>query len=441
MAKTIIIFVSIIVILFIVIEVGLPIYVESPLKSGDFYSSLPKDVIQQRQAEIGLQIASGTGWAHLAWIADPDQETYIIEQQKDGQWVQVTSVSYGSYLVSEVGEHHLRVSAQKSDGSRSVLGEATLVVEPNANQVYVPSIEGQWQPLFLPDTYANDHTVFFNDVLNKWQVISITSENQQGDYNLEKHFAVGYSDGPDFPPATPIRESEQIVDTGQLAWAPHAIKANDKFYLFWSPHTFYQMESSDGKTWDPAYVSMQVPFHKFFRDPMVMKVADNQWILYTTAKGETGKSRVDLYQSFNLKEWQYIGTALDSGSGSERNSPFASTESPFVFQYEGRYYLSVTYNNETLALYGLLLPLRIWPNPASYNETLVFTSPNPYDFGVYYGRNSKSQTYLTQLETHAPEYIQTPQGNWYITTAGWPWIASLTKGEIAVAALRFTPKP
>jgi beta-fructofuranosidase len=197
------------------------------------------------------------------------------------------------------------------------------------------------------------------------------------------------------------------------------------------------MESADGQTWGESYVSMQVPFHKFFRDPMVLKVAPNQWVLYTTAKGENGKSRVDTYQSFNLKEWQYIGCALDSGAGSERNSPFASTESPFVYQYEGHYYLSVTYNNDTPAFYGLLLPMKIWPNRASYNDTLLFTSVNPYDFGIYQGRTGKSSTFLTTLQTHGPEYIKTSDGRWFITTAGWPWVASLTKGEIAVAPLSF----
>jgi len=32
-------------------------------------------------------------------------------------------------------------------------------------------------------------------------------------------------------------------------------------------------------------------------------------------------------------------------------------------------------------------------------------------------------------------------GSWYITTAGWPWVATLTSGEVAVAALKWEPAP
>ena len=38
------------------------------------------------------------------------------------------------------------------------------------------------------------------------------------------------------------------------------------------------------------------------------------------------------------------------------------------------------------------------------------------------------------LEAHAPEYVNVG-GRWLITTAGWPWAATLTKGEAAVASL------
>jgi hypothetical protein len=70
---------------------------------------------------------------------------------------------------------------------------------------------------------------------------------------------------------------------------------------------------------------------------------------------------------------------------------------------------------------------------------LVFHSDNPYDFGVYRGRDN-SPTLLTQLETHAPEFVYVPNTKkWYITTAGWPYVASLTSGEVAFAPLEWEP--
>ena len=77
-------------------------------------------------------------------------------------------------------------------------------------------------------------------------------------------------------------------------------------------------------------------------------------------------------------------------------------------------------------------------------QTLDFFTPvvdNPYDFGTYRGRNN-SPTLLTELETHAPEFVYNPDtDSWYITTAGWQWVATLTSGEVAVAPLEWQKNP
>jgi sucrose-6-phosphate hydrolase SacC (GH32 family) len=198
------------------------------------------------------------------------------------------------------------------------------------------------------------------------------------------------------------------------------------------------MESQDGIHWTNHRVTMPAPFHKFFRDPMVLQVADDQWLLYTTARGAYF-SQVDIYQSFDLEHWQYIRTALRGSWGSERNAPFASMESPFVTRYHDHYYLTLTYNNDSFFWPAILLLFHIWLRPHTYNDTLVFHAANPYDFGTYRGRK-RSPTLLTCLEAHAPEIIYQPQNRqWYITTAGWPWVATLTAGEVACARLTWHP--
>jgi len=176
------------------------------------------------------------------------------------------------------------------------------------------------------------------------------------------------------------------------------------------------------------------PFHKFFRDAMVLKVAPGQWLLYATARGNYFSS-VDVYQSFDLEGWQYIGRALRTGWGSERNAIVGSTESPTVVAYRGRYYLSVTYNNDSFFWSAVFLPLKIWLRRSSYNDTLIFHADTPYDFGNYRGRK-RASSLLTRLQAHAPELVHDAQRDaWYITTAGWPWVATLTSGEVAVAPL------
>jgi hypothetical protein len=176
--------------------------------------------------------------------------------------------------------------------------------------------------------------------------------------------------------------------------------------------------------------------HDIYRD------AEGRWRLVGITSRSDGDfraeryfSRIDVYQSFDLEHWQYIGAALDSSRGSERNSPFASMESPVVVRYAGCYYLSFTYNNDSFFWPGLLLLFKIWPRRDSYNDTLVVHSDNPYCFGSYRGRR-RTPSLVAELCAHAPAYCA-EEDTWFITTAGWPWAATLTSGEVAVAPLRW----
>jgi len=419
------------------LEVGLRIFVESPLKT-DFDSSITREEVSLKQQETGLKLVQGTGWAHLAWIADPDNEVYIIEKYDGDGWLPVGQARFGSYLVRGAGGRY-RVRALPADGSQArLIGEVEVAsVKALASPVYRPEIAGKWQLLFKPQTYGyyiNDHTVY-RDAEGNWRLVGITHKSD-GNYNEEKYFAVGVSN--DLPPAGGMKEEKPVADFGDLAWAPHVITENGTYYMFWSPHRLERMTSGDGITWSDRETVIPAPYHKFFRDGMVIKVADGQWLLYATAK-EALFSQVDIYQSFDLRKWQYIDTALRSDWGSERNSPFASTESPFVMQYKGRYYLSITYNNDTFFWNGLLLPFKVWLDRPSYNDTLIFQSDNPYDFGVYRGQ-SNSPSLVTHLAAHGPEYIYlADKDTWFITTAGWPWIATITAGEAAIAPLEWQP--
>lgn len=418
----------------LVVELLERLYLEYPLKTG-FYSSLSQEDVPQRQQEIGVRVVNGPGWSHLAWIADPDQETYRIVRMVEGQPQTIGSAHYGSFLLHDpVGSY--QVWAVPVDGKAPrLLGEADTAPTKSQAPVYIPEIAGPWQTLFRPSqhgNYINDHTVF-QDANGDWRLIGITSHSE-GDFDRERYFAVGSS--PDFPPSSGMQEEPPVADFAELAWAPHVIRNQETFHMYWSPHKLHHMTSRDGITWEDHQVIMPAPLHPFFRDPMVLQVDEDQWLLYTTARG-TYFSQIDIYQSFNLVEWQFIRSALSSGWGSERNSPFSSMESPFVIDYKGRYYLSLTYSNDSFFWPGILMLFHIWPDKASYNQTMIFHSDNPYDFGKYRGlRNSPSL--LTMLKAHAAEYTYQPEGDyWYITTAGWPWVATLTSGEVAVAPLKW----
>jgi beta-fructofuranosidase len=304
-----------------------------------------------------------------------------------------------------------------------------------------PVVAGPWRTLFRPrraGRYVNDHSIH-RDAAGRFRLLGITSDSD-GDFDAERWFAQGVSDA--FPPAdgAEMEEAERVADlgTGELAWAPHVVEARGRWHLYWSPHRLHHMTSRDGVRWEGHRVAIDPPHHLFFRDAMVREVAPGQWLLYATARGRY-YSRVDCYQSFDLEHWQYVRPALRTGPGCERASPFASTESPTVVTHEGRHYLALTYNNDSFFWPGVLMLFRRWPGRASYNDTRVFHSANPYDFGVYRGPRRPSRQ-VARLEAHAAELYRHPDTHeWWITTAGWPWVATLTSGEVAVAPLRWEP--
>ena len=406
-----------------------------PYRTG-FYTSIPRAQIIQQQKKHAVKTTCGFGWVHLGWIADPADEHYRIELYTEGMWLPIGEASFGSYLSQAGGR--LRVLALDKKGKVSrMLGEVEVFPLEGNPAVYKPEITGEWTRVFQPQMagyYINDHTIY-QDANGDWRLLGITSRTN-GNYNAECYFASAVSGA--FPPQEEMEEQPPLADFGELAWAPAVIQAKDSYHLFWSPHRLHQMSSQDGINWENHRVTMQAPYHRFFRDPMVLQVAEDQWLLFTTARGRFF-SQVDIYQSFDLQGWQYIRTALRTSWGSERNSAFASTESPFVIPYRGRYYLSVTYNNGSTFLSGLLLLIKKWLQPATYNDTLVFQSDNPYDFGEYRGRR-RSPSLVAVLSAHAPEWVHIAESDrWYLTTCGWPWASTLTAGEVAAAQLEWLP--
>jgi hypothetical protein len=415
----------------LICEAALRIFIERPLKTS-FYGSVSKKDARLMQARHGVKVSNGYGWAHLGWVADPDRETYRIEEYQSGKWETAGKARYGSFLMKKGGRFRV-IGIPKKAGNINLIGEAEAEALKGEALLFRPEIAGVWKRLFKPaiyGDYVNDHTVY-RDNEGNWRLVGISSKTE-GDYSREKYFASAVSR--EFPPGEGMREEKPVADFGELAWAPHVIEEGGIYHIFWSPHRLERMTSADGISWENKETVIREPFHKFFRDAMIIKVADGQWLLYTTARG-LFFSRVDIYQSFDLKGWQYIGPALKTSWGSERNSPFASTESPFVMGYKGRYYLSITYNNDTAFWHGLLLPLKIWFDKDSYNDTLIFQSGNPFDFGCYKG-GKNSPSLIARLKAHAPEYVNVPEKDeWYITTCGWPWVATITKGEAAFAPI------
>lgn len=445
----------------------------------DFYSSLARDQVAAFQQRVGVKTSAGADWIHAGWIAHPERESYRVSLRSAGEaWRPVATTRYGSALLRDLRadtDYDVRVEAVAEAGGVAdrELAAATARTTTTPGPLERPVIAGPWRRLFRPSKagdYINDHTVF-RDASGRWRVLGITGPGR-GDYNAEVRLAQGVAPdrgaaasapmpesaaAPTPPSAAPTRvqlsfgellaaggmvEDEPVADYRQPAWAPHVIRDDaDLFHLFWSPHRLAHAVSIDGAHWYRRPDAIVRPSGWFFRDAMVLEVAPGQWLLYVTSRG-WWYSAVDLYQSFDLDHWQRIGAAWQSGRGSERNALVSSAESPFVVARGGRYYLSITYNNETGITAPLALALGYWTGGAgAYNDTLVFASTDPYDFGLWRGHGRGSQA-VAQLEAHAPEIVHDDgEDAWYATTAGWPLAATLTSGEVAAAPLRWEPAP
>ena len=403
----------------------------------DFYGSVTRDVVKHLQEKHGVKVVQEPGWTHLGWIADPEREDYVVQKmESDGDWETVARVIYGSWLGYDANGRYRVLAENKTSKETKTIGEVGVypMAGINASQIPpVPLIASAWKPFFKPGkygSYINDHCLF-QDGNGDWRLIGITGPGS-GDYQREMYFAVGV--GSDFPPSHCFEEDDPVGETGELAWAPDVVHDGDQYHLFWSPHKLHHMVSQDGIRWESHEIAMARPHYPFFRDAMIFQVATGQWLMYATGRGRWF-SRIDIYQSFDLKRWQYIRPAVRATWGSEKNFVTGSMESPFLFQRKGHYYLSFTYNNESLFWGALLLQLKIFLNRKAYNNTLILNSRSPYAFGVYRGRKRTSNL-IASIQAHAPVYLE-QGGAWYLTTCGWPFASTLTAGEVAYASLEW----
>jgi hypothetical protein len=127
-ARGILIAVAALLVLWLILEIGLRLVVELPLKT-DFYSSITHENVASLQHQAGIKASGGPGWIHLGWIADPDKETYRIEKRTDEKWDSVGTTSFGSFL-SRKGGGSYRVWAVSHAGMpERLLGEVDVAAE------------------------------------------------------------------------------------------------------------------------------------------------------------------------------------------------------------------------------------------------------------------------------------------------------------------------
>jgi len=295
---------------------------------------------------------------------------------------------------------------------------------------HVPRIRGGWKLLYRPDTnsvghYINDHTVY-RHTDGSWHLIGITSPIVPSNPNNELYFAHGI--GKQLIEPNGYSDAPVLASHGEKAWAPHAVMHDDLVYLFYSPGSLKLITSPDMVRWSGQKKLLKQP--GYWRDPMVLKVDENKWLMYATSLVTTNQpknySAVGLYESTDLINWKDVGFALTTSGDAPYNLPYSSCESPFVIKYGDWYYLAITYVDYQHNWAG------------SYTNTVVFRSLNPndpYHFGDYNGDESMI---VARLPTHASEFILNPDdGKWYITACGWLNSPNPIQGAVSIAELEW----
>lgn len=280
----------------------------------------------------------------------------------------------------------------------------------------IPYISGEWKILLQPEkygNYVNDHTIVKGPD-GFWHLYGITSSS--GYSYEERYFVHGKGECLD----KPFEEVGKSIDTGTLAWAPCVISKDENYYMFYGPSPSKLAVSFDMYEWYGYNLTLNnEPVMGAHRDHFVLKIDDNRYVMYVTGV-QNKKSAVSCFTSCDLINWYFEGFALTSGDNAPLNPGWGAMESPFVLKKDGLYYMFITYTDSS---------------DETYNDTLVFCSENPLDFGRYNGGMGGAVP-ITSLKAHAPEIIE-ENGRTYITTCGWRDKPVVHKGCVSIAELEW----
>jgi hypothetical protein len=241
--------------------------------------------------------------------------------------------------------------------------------------------------------YVNDHSIIqLSD--GRWILTGIFNPEP---YRPDTERAFVLATAPGLGPArwmeaaspsltlAPERFSIRALSDERWIWAPHMVPDRDgslvMIFHVGTPDTdrsgFRIARSRDGFTWNREGGTL---FEDFCvaRDPMLVRLGD-LWVVYYTrcASIESPLSGVAYRTSQDLVDWSPPVMALTLGPETAmRNSGY--TESPFVFERQGWFYLTVT------------------SYPVDYDATFVYRSRSPFAF---------PPRAVARLRAHAPEWL------------------------------------
>lgn len=305
------------------------------------------------------------------------------------------------------GKSLLRIDAVSS--TRSALRR-----EPPAHPTGCPTIRARPEKTLIFDAahllgvpyYVNDHTLIFGED-RRWHLFGIFHREP---YDSEHEYDFVHAVSAVRDPASwdagsfllsPFAEGVALSrrpDLGEThLWAPHVVRAGERYVMVYQTGgddnraQIRMAESTDLERWTRVGDAVLFEDICVARDPMLRRNGD-EWTLYYTrcnnARGQ--RSGVAYRTSTDLRRWSAPAMALTLESTPAMfNSGY--TESPFVFEWNGWYYLSVT------------------SYPVAFDATFVYCSRSPFQF---------SEPPLVRLSAHAAEWIFTDSGQALMTHGG-----------------------
>ncbi|MET8573446.1 glycosyl hydrolase family 32 [Streptomyces sp. NPDC005012] len=261
---------------------------------------------------------------------------------------------------------------------------------------------GPFAPVYDPSSsgvrrYLNDHSLIKSG--GRWHLFSIVGRSAPPgtapDSGAETSFAHASAPSLDGPWTT--HPAALTADPGyhgeKHLWAPHVIAVDGVHWMFYAAGgdtgaAINAATSTDLFTWT------RVPSGPLFRgivarDPMVTRIGGAWVMYYTEVSAPDGRHLVSYRRSTDLLNWSEPGTAFTDES--TESDGVSVTESPYVLERDGWYYLFIGPRN-------------------GYDGTDVLASRDPYHFTL--------DGYAGHIPGHAVEPV-TDGGRWYASAAGW----------------------
>ena len=180
-----------------------------------------------------------------------------------------------------------------------------------------------WRPLFTPresGVYVNDHCVV-QGPSGHWHVFGITKPTPDIGPHQERWFCHGA--GRDLG-AGNFRELGRVCDFGTRAWAPAVAFDGQRWVMLYGPDRLRAAICDDDRleSWHEAPCTLTgAPPFGVMRDGMIVRLDDDSWLLYSTAKrGRLGAVSVCI--SENLLDWRFVRHVFRTTERAPRQPPW-----------------------------------------------------------------------------------------------------------------------